>query len=60
MAMTKAGNKPEFELTKTSHISPKWVGYGLSIVSTGLILGLRPASERRRYIVTSLIGWVQA
>ena len=28
---------------------------------TGLILGLRPANERRRYFVTtSLIGWVQA
>ena len=27
----------------------------------GLILGLRPANERRRYFVTtSLIGWVQA
>ena len=28
--------------------------------TTGLILGLRPANERRRYFVaTSLIGWVQ-
>ena len=28
---------------------------------TGLILGWRPANERRRYFVTmSLIGWVQA
>ena len=28
---------------------------------SGLILGLRPANERRRYFVmTSLIGWVQA
>ena len=28
---------------------------------TGLILGLRPANERRRYFVTtSLIGWAQA
>ena len=26
----------------------------------GLILGLWPANERRRYIVTSLIGWAQA
>ena len=26
----------------------------------GLILGLRPANERRRYIVTSLIGLAQA
>ena len=29
--------------------------------SVGLILGLHPANERRRYFVTkSLIGWVQA
>ena len=26
-------------------------------MQTGLILGLRPANERRRYFVTSLIGW---
>ena len=32
--------------------------YKVSI--TGLILGLRPANERRRYFVTtSLIGWAQ-
>ena len=32
-----------------------------SHVGTGLILGLRPANERRRYFVTtSLIGWAQA
>ena len=31
-----------------------------SDVSTGLILGLCPANERRRYFVTpSLIGWTQ-
>ena len=30
-------------------------------LKAGLILGLRPANERRRYFVTtSLIGWVQA
>ena len=30
-------------------------------MSSGLILGLRPANERRRYFVTaSLIGWAQA
>ena len=36
--------------------------YGdLSLQSTGLILGLRPANERQRYFVmTSLIGWAQA
>ena len=29
--------------------------------NAGLILGLRPVNERRRYFVTtSLIGWVQA
>ena len=31
-----------------------------SIVDSGLILGLRSANERRRYYVTSLIGWAQA
>ena len=31
-----------------------------NIYNTGLILGLRPANERRRYFVTtSLIGWAQ-
>ena len=30
-------------------------------VNSGLILGLHPANERRRYFVaTSLIGWAQA
>ena len=29
--------------------------------NAGLILGLRPVNERRRYFVTtSLIGWAQA
>ena len=28
-------------------------------VAPGLILGLRPANERQRYFVTSLIGWEQ-
>ena len=32
----------------------------VAIQYTGLILGLRPANERRRYKVTpSLIGWAQ-
>ena len=31
------------------------------VAGAGLILGLHPANERRRYFVTmSLIGWVQA
>ena len=31
-----------------------------SDIHAGLILGLHPANERRRYFVTtSLIGWVQ-
>ena len=31
-----------------------------SCMNSGLILGLRPANERRRYKVTpSLIGWAQ-
>ena len=34
---------------------------GIWIISSELILGLRPANERRRYFVTmSLIGWAQA
>ena len=33
----------------------------VSCIETGLILGLHPANERRRYKVTpSLIGWAQA
>ena len=33
----------------------------VSLIGAGLILGLRPANERRRYFVTtSLIGWAQA
>ena len=35
--------------------------YVRTSISTWLILGLRPANERRRYFVTtSLIGWAQA
>ena len=31
------------------------------VVSTGLILGLHPANERRRYFLTTFpIGWAQA
>ena len=31
------------------------------VIKSGLILGVRPANERRRYfITTSLIGWAQA
>ena len=34
---------------------------GMRLRCLRLILGLRPANERRRYFVTtSLIGWVQA
>ena len=34
--------------------------YWLSFADTGLIIGLRPSNERRRYFVkTSLIGWAQ-
>ena len=45
-----------------NHIS-KWRNISTPILNylTGLILGLRPANERRRYFVTtSLIGWPQA
>ena len=37
-----------------------WYLYWKWIQEAGLILGLRPANERRRYKVTpSLIGWAQ-
>ena len=37
-----------------------WVDTWRDVIA-GLILGLRPANERRRYKVTpSLIGWAQA
>ena len=33
---------------------------GAMLLTTGLILGMRPANERRRHNVTpSLIGWAQ-
>ena len=36
-------------------------GMAITIILPGLILGLRPANERRRYFVTtSLASWVQA
>ena len=42
------------------HIDDLIQNWGNSLALTGLILGLRPASERRRYFVKmSLIGWVQ-
>ena len=48
---------------KTPHSSPFRASYGVSFSSlknAGLILGLRPANERRRYKVTpSLIGRAQ-
>ena len=41
------------------HGSPRWKNVDSS--NSGLILGLRPANERRRYFVTtSLNGWAQA
>ena len=37
------------------------IDVSVSHTPSGLILGLRPANERRRYFVTtSFIGWVQA
>ena len=44
--------------------APPWLrglGYHVNLHNSGMILGLRPANERRRYFVTtSLIGWAQA
>ena len=45
--------------TKLIHVSKKDVSIS-SLSLAGLILGLRPANERRCYKTTpSLIGWVQ-
>ena len=45
-----------YHMAYTSHVV--YQGYSNT---PGLILGLCPANERRRYFVTpSLIGWVQA
>ena len=45
-------------IANTSYSYHYWISF---ITVTGLILGLHPANERRRYFVmASLIGWVQA
>ena len=54
-----------YMLNKSAYIMPELTPWRLIYVFTlktsGLILGLRPANERRRYFVTtSLIGWAQA
>ena len=52
--------------TAPATLQPQVKGYSHylyhgNLYHTGLILGLRPANERRRYFVTtSLIGWAQA
>ena len=47
--------KSTFHMCKCTHI---YIGGGVWL--PGLILGLHPSNERRRYIVTkSLIGWAQ-
>ena len=48
--------EPRIMTGRTARVLPQ-----VMIHITGLILGLRPANERRRYFVTtSLIGWAQA
>ena len=43
-----------------SFVGSKSTFFPASVMFSGLILGLRPANERRRYKVTpSLIGWAQ-
>ena len=76
MAWRRPGDKPLFEtmmvrlLTHICVIRPQWVNtlrtkqtvaiLQMASLQTGLILGLHPANERRRYFVTkSLIGWAQ-
>ena len=49
----------EFCMWYSPYISVLGVSCDVITEYTGLILGLRPANERRRYFVTtSLIGWV--
>ena len=49
-----------FVLKMLSEVQIVFYLYFHYISYTGLILGLRPANERRRYFVTtSLIGWAQ-
>ena len=54
--------KPETGLEKyRKKLLDHIVLYPRRSISTGLIIGLRPAIKRRRYFVTtSLTGWVQA
>ena len=46
-------------LQMTIHSSPLRVRYEVSILSTAIILCMRPPNERQRYnLMLSLIGWV--
>ena len=54
--MVRCHNKPLPELIMTKYL----MLFIITGTLLGLILGLRPANERRRYFVTtSLIGWAQ-
>ena len=54
-------------MNKMTFVGPGWNHHDASLYTilfldhiSGLILGLRPANERRRYFVTtSLIDWAQ-
>ena len=65
MAWRRIGNKPLSEPMLTQFIDAYKVLGGDELILphckvAELILGLRPANERRRYFVTtSLIGWAQ-
>ena len=46
---------PAFGLFEAKHVTI------MPVDDSGLIVGVRPANERRRYFVTtSIIGWAQA
>ena len=59
----KIATKVQEKATDTCHVSftpGSIVAASWAIMSAGMILGFRPANERRGYKVTpSLIGWVQ-
>ena len=73
MAWRRPGDKPLFEtmmvrlLTHICVIRPQWVNtlkmkqavaiLQMTSLETGLIQGLQPANERRRYFVTTCIIW---
>ena len=51
---------PYFDIKTADWMLETFVTEGCAVNKAGMILGLRPANERRRYKVTpSHIGWAQ-